>query len=98
MIISDLSVAESFTENSVAAPEHLKKNPHSPNSPGLTPGLRSPSKPLHHSNSTGEEPVRTLTCRLEHSIRLLSSTSVQAQEESLYKSVDINDDIPPPSC
>eukprot|EP00064_Thunnus_orientalis_P006531 superscaffoldBa00000684_g6549 len=44
---------ESFMENSVAASEHLKKSPLSPNCTGQTPGLRSPSKLLHHTNSTG---------------------------------------------
>lgn len=46
---------ESFMESSVAASEHLKKSPLSPNSMGLTPGLRSPSKLLHHNNSTGRK-------------------------------------------
>ncbi|XP_061573217.1 polycomb protein SCMH1 isoform X3 [Cololabis saira] len=49
---------ESFTESSAVATEHLKKIPHSPNSPGLTPGLRSPSKLLHHNNSTGSGSFR----------------------------------------
>ncbi|XP_041844466.1 polycomb protein SCMH1 isoform X3 [Melanotaenia boesemani] len=49
---------ESFIENSVVAPEHLKKIPLSPNSLGLVPGLRSPSKLLHHNNSTGSGSFR----------------------------------------
>ncbi|XP_043973942.1 polycomb protein SCMH1 isoform X1 [Gambusia affinis] len=40
-------------ENNVSALEHLKKIPLSPNSPGLTPGLRSSSKLLHHNSSAG---------------------------------------------
>ncbi|XP_038568384.1 polycomb protein SCMH1-like [Micropterus salmoides] len=49
---------ESFMENSVAASEHLKKSPLSPNSIIQTPGLRSPSKLLHHRNSTGSGSFR----------------------------------------
>lgn len=49
---------ESFMENSVASPEHLKKSPLSPNSTVQTPGLRSPSKLLHHNNSTGSGSFR----------------------------------------
>lgn len=49
---------ESFTENSVTASEHLKKSPLSQNSTGLTPGLRSSSKLLHHNNSTGSGSFR----------------------------------------
>lgn len=44
---------ESFMENSIAVSEHLKKSPLSPNSTVQTLGLRSPSKLLHHNNSTG---------------------------------------------
>ncbi|XP_049439193.1 polycomb protein SCMH1 isoform X4 [Epinephelus fuscoguttatus] len=49
---------ESFMENSVATSEHLKKSPLSPNSTVQTPGLRSPSKLLHHNNSTGSGSFR----------------------------------------
>lgn len=45
---------ESFMENSVAASEHLKRSPRSPNSMVQSAGLRSPSKLLHH-NSTGRK-------------------------------------------
>ncbi|XP_078143245.1 polycomb protein SCMH1 isoform X1 [Centroberyx gerrardi] len=48
---------ESFMENGVGGSEHLKKSPLSPNSTGQTPGLRSPSKLLHH-NSTGSGSFR----------------------------------------
>lgn len=49
---------ESFIENSVATSEHLKKSPLSQNSTGLTSGLRSSSKLLHHNNSTGSGSFR----------------------------------------
>ncbi|XP_051262677.1 polycomb protein SCMH1 isoform X6 [Dicentrarchus labrax] len=49
---------ESFMENSVAVSEHLKKSPLSPNSSVQTSGLRSPSKLLHHNNSTGSGSFR----------------------------------------
>ncbi|XP_015230518.1 PREDICTED: polycomb protein SCMH1 isoform X2 [Cyprinodon variegatus] len=45
-------------ENSVSGSEHLKKIPLSPNCPGLTPGLRSPSKLLHHNSSAGSGSFR----------------------------------------
>ncbi|XP_068179627.1 polycomb protein SCMH1-like isoform X1 [Antennarius striatus] len=44
---------ESFIDNTVTAPEHLKNSPLSPNLAMQIPNLRSPSKLLHHSNSTG---------------------------------------------
>ncbi|KAM9724058.1 polycomb protein SCMH1 isoform 2-T2 [Menidia menidia] len=47
------SDGDSFIGSSVAAPEHLKKSPLSPNSSGLLAGLRSPSKLLRHNSSTG---------------------------------------------
>uniref|UniRef100_A0A3B4U368 Scm polycomb group protein homolog 1 n=1 Tax=Seriola dumerili TaxID=41447 RepID=A0A3B4U368_SERDU len=49
---------ESFMENSVAASEHLKKSPLSPNSTGLPPGLRSPSKLLFRESPrpSGQDP------------------------------------------
>ena len=52
---SVLFPGESFMENSVATSEHLKKSPLSPNSTALSPGLRSPTKLLHHNNFTGRK-------------------------------------------
>uniref|UniRef100_A0A1A7XFK5 Sex comb on midleg homolog 1 n=2 Tax=Iconisemion striatum TaxID=60296 RepID=A0A1A7XFK5_9TELE len=44
---------ESFSENKVGGPEHLKKIPIPLKSSGSNPGLGSPSKLLHLNNSTG---------------------------------------------
>lgn len=40
-------------ENSIATSEQIKKSPLSPSSLAQATGLRSPSKLLHHTHSTG---------------------------------------------
>ncbi|KAL6109776.1 scmh1 [Pungitius sinensis] len=49
---------ESPVEDAVAASEHFKKSPPSPNSTVPSAGLRSPSKLLHQHNSTGSGSFR----------------------------------------
>lgn len=53
--LTDVSLPPSgeSVEKSAAPSEHLKKSPLSPKSLTQSPGLRSPSKLLHHTGSTG---------------------------------------------
>lgn len=84
------SPGESFMENSAAVSEHLKKSPLSPNSTVQTASLRSPSKLLHHNNSTGRtrhcsKKTLSLSAFAQHVVRLHNISVLQRGNYSAVK-------------